>query len=230
MGRICEILIGGRKIVTTPEHPFWVMNRGWVDAAHLEEGQLIASHDGQWTKVEAVDGGTTIGHVYNMRVAEWHTYFVGEENWGFSVWAHNANYAKGAAKSSPSQGSYYEGDGSFRTPDGKFAARTGVVPGSPAVDRAEAIINSREGYRVVGREISVRDADGTLRRYDLVATNPKGEYVGVEVKGGTASRTAQQRRVDESLASAGGLDTVGSRAMDAGIDRIVSVELLRISY
>ncbi|MCZ2340833.1 MAG: HINT domain-containing protein, partial [Bacteroidales bacterium] len=27
--------------------------------------------------------------VYNLRVADWHTYFVGGEDWGFSVWAHN---------------------------------------------------------------------------------------------------------------------------------------------
>jgi len=31
--------------------------------------------------------------VYNLRVAEHHTYFVGSEAWGFSVWAHNADYA-----------------------------------------------------------------------------------------------------------------------------------------
>jgi hypothetical protein len=28
--------------------------------------------------------------VYNCRVAEYHTYFVGDEGWGFSVWAHNS--------------------------------------------------------------------------------------------------------------------------------------------
>lgn len=28
--------------------------------------------------------------VYNFRVADWHTYFVGCDEWGFSVWAHNA--------------------------------------------------------------------------------------------------------------------------------------------
>jgi hypothetical protein len=27
--------------------------------------------------------------VYNGRVAEYHTYFVGDEGWGFSLWAHN---------------------------------------------------------------------------------------------------------------------------------------------
>jgi hypothetical protein len=34
--------------------------------------------------------------VYNLRVADYHTYFVGGEDWGFSVWAHNADYATAA--------------------------------------------------------------------------------------------------------------------------------------
>lgn len=29
--------------------------------------------------------------VYNLRVAEWHTYFVGDDHWGWAAWAHNAN-------------------------------------------------------------------------------------------------------------------------------------------
>jgi hypothetical protein len=33
-----------------------------------------------------------VSTVYNVRVADYHTYFVGKEEWGFSVWAHNADY------------------------------------------------------------------------------------------------------------------------------------------
>jgi RHS repeat-associated protein len=119
-------------------------------------------------------------------------------------------------------------DGSVRTPDGKFAGKTGVVPGTPGVTQAEAIINARPGWRVAGKEISVRDANGTLRRYDLVGQKPNGDYVGVEVKSGTATRTPQQRQVDANLEAQGGLDTVGQRAQDAGIDRISSVEVLNV--
>jgi hypothetical protein len=32
--------------------------------------------------------------VYNLRVADFHTYFVGCDEWGFSVWAHNATYGE----------------------------------------------------------------------------------------------------------------------------------------
>ena len=31
--------------------------------------------------------------VYNFRIADFHTYFVGCDEWGFSVWAHNATCA-----------------------------------------------------------------------------------------------------------------------------------------
>src|SRR5581483_3096131 len=32
--------------------------------------------------------------VYNLRVADYHTYFVGAPEWGFAVWAHN-EYSRG---------------------------------------------------------------------------------------------------------------------------------------
>src|SRR5262249_25497995 len=35
------------------------------------------------------DSGVT-APVYNLRVADYHTYFVGNREWSFSVWAHNA--------------------------------------------------------------------------------------------------------------------------------------------
>lgn len=119
-------------------------------------------------------------------------------------------------------------DGSIRTPDGKFAGKTGVVPGTPGVEKAERVINKRPGWRVKGKEISVRDGDGTLRRYDLVAQNPKGKMVGVEVKSGTATRNKQQRTVDKNLTDEGGLPTVGKRAEDAGIEQIDEVEVLPV--
>lgn len=71
-------------------------------------------------------------------------------------------------------------------------------------------------------------ADGTLRRYDLVARKPDGSIVGIEVKSGTATRTAQQKLIDNELLDSGGLDTVGDRARSIGIDRIDTVELIKV--
>src|SRR5262249_40864684 len=43
--------------------------------------------------VEGVEDTGEFATVYNLRVADFHTYFVGCDAWGFSVWAHNADYA-----------------------------------------------------------------------------------------------------------------------------------------
>jgi hypothetical protein len=45
--------------------------------------------DQQWTPVENVLDTGKYERVYNLRVADYHTYFIGSQNWGFSVWAHN---------------------------------------------------------------------------------------------------------------------------------------------
>src|SRR5262249_18609749 len=56
----------------------------------LQPGDLLSSDDGQWVSVEEVYDTGTWEQVYNVRVADHHTYFVGSLAWGFSVWAHNA--------------------------------------------------------------------------------------------------------------------------------------------
>ena len=44
----------------------------------------------QWLAVEGVRDTGRAEAVYNGRVAEYHTYFVGCDEWGFSLWAHNS--------------------------------------------------------------------------------------------------------------------------------------------
>jgi RHS repeat-associated protein len=87
---IVSLLVGGREIRTTAEHPFYVQNKGWMCAKELVPNEQLLSHDGQWVAVESVTDSGEVTTVYNLRVSEYHTYFVGCEEWGFSVWAHNA--------------------------------------------------------------------------------------------------------------------------------------------
>jgi hypothetical protein len=88
-----ELRVGGRVIRTTVEHPFYVHGLGWRTARELKPGDRLCSHDGQCVPVEAVTDLGEVATVYNLRVAEYHTYFVGSREWGFSVWAHNAECA-----------------------------------------------------------------------------------------------------------------------------------------
>ena len=90
---IFGLRVAGREIRTTGGHPFYLEDRGWVCAKELKPGDRLASHDGQWVTVEAVSDLKEVATVYNLRVCDYHTYFVGSREWGFSVWAHNANYA-----------------------------------------------------------------------------------------------------------------------------------------
>lgn len=64
-------------------------DKGWTPAGDIEPGDELKSHDGQWIPLDSKQLTDNIVTVYNMRVAEDHTYFVGSPLWGFTVWAHN---------------------------------------------------------------------------------------------------------------------------------------------
>jgi hypothetical protein len=88
--RIWHVHVGGQVIRTTGEHPFYVQSEGWTAAQNLRIGNLLSSHDGQWVAVEDLLDTGESELVFNLRVSDFHTYFVGSREWGFSAWAHNA--------------------------------------------------------------------------------------------------------------------------------------------
>jgi hypothetical protein len=88
-GRILHVHAGAEVIRTTAMHPFWVIGKGWTEAERLQPGDRLASHDGQTAIVREVYNTGETETVYNLRIADYHTYFVGGPEWGFSVWAHN---------------------------------------------------------------------------------------------------------------------------------------------
>jgi hypothetical protein len=88
-GRIMNLHAGGQVIRTTAEHPFWVQGLGWVSAEGLRPGDLLRSRDGESVPVEEVYDTGEYETLYNLQIADYHTYFVGYDEWGFSVWAHN---------------------------------------------------------------------------------------------------------------------------------------------
>ncbi len=78
-----------QTIVTTGEHPFYVEGLGWVKAFELTAGDLLATEDGRSVVVEFAEATGQLESVYNLRVAQDHTYFVGTPEWGFAIWVHN---------------------------------------------------------------------------------------------------------------------------------------------
>jgi intein/homing endonuclease len=89
-GHIIWFRVSGQQIGTSHEHPFWVRGRGWAAAETLRVGDKILTHDRRWVEVECLIDADESAVLYNLRISEHHTYFVGCDDWGFSVWAHNA--------------------------------------------------------------------------------------------------------------------------------------------
>lgn len=91
-GRVLHVHVGGQVIGTTAEHPFFAHGRGWVPAGQLRPGDILSTSDGQGVAVEELFDTGEEATVYNLSVAEHHTYFVGCPEWGFAAWAHNIYY------------------------------------------------------------------------------------------------------------------------------------------
>ena len=86
---ILNVVVQGRVIRTTSEHPFWVDGKGWTAAGELKAGDNLLTAGSSKLPVEYVSKNRDTETVYNFQVAEWHTYFVGKEDWDFEVWVHN---------------------------------------------------------------------------------------------------------------------------------------------
>ncbi|MCF6526090.1 DNRLRE domain-containing protein [Streptomyces sp. JJ36] len=78
------------RITATDEHPFWAPKIGkWVDATDLKPGTWLRTSAGTWVKVTAIEHTTLVTRVYNLTIADTHTYYVlaGET----PVLVHNTN-------------------------------------------------------------------------------------------------------------------------------------------
>jgi hypothetical protein len=125
---ILKLHLGQQVIGTTTEHPFYVLDRGWISADELWEGAELVGHDGITTKITQIEPTREYAVVYNVRVADWHTYFVGAADWGFSVWVHNlyASAFQAAAAAAIS---------------GNPAVASWFTSGSPAENAARGVVN-----------------------------------------------------------------------------------------
>lgn len=72
-------------ISATPEHPFWVVGQGWTTAGNLVVSDIITDKDGIELNVSSISKDPERHTTYNFEVADFHTYFVGEQG----VWVHN---------------------------------------------------------------------------------------------------------------------------------------------
>ena len=87
----CDELIHlsvNREIITcTPNHPFYVPQKGWTKAVHLRAGDILVLLNGEYVVLEKVQHELLESPVivYNFQVEDYHTYYVGES----SIRVHN---------------------------------------------------------------------------------------------------------------------------------------------
>ena len=123
------------RVVTTAPHPFWVADAGgFVAAAELKPGDDLRLAGGGIAEVVSVGveyapAGTNYT-TYNFAVADFHTYFVGEDG----VWVHNAGNA--ACQRLLSLAKWYKGQG--LTPQQAFKRIEDLFPTMDAKTAGQA--------------------------------------------------------------------------------------------
>ena len=87
--KLIHLVVNGEEIVTTETHPFYVNDRGFVNAGELIVGDKLLDVNGNVLLVENFDVELTEKPVtvYNFQVEDFHTYYVGEN----CVLVHNAS-------------------------------------------------------------------------------------------------------------------------------------------
>jgi hypothetical protein len=73
----------------TPNHPFFVAQRGWVQAGELHAGDVLESERGEPLVVGRVELERANVATFNFEVEDDHTYFVAERAGAPAVWVHN---------------------------------------------------------------------------------------------------------------------------------------------
>ena len=97
---LVDLYVDGEVISTTGEHPFWMPDKGCVEAKDLIVGSLFQTEDGRIVDVDGVGKREGKFPVYNFRVEGIPTYFVSE----LGVLIHNTcNDVVGAGRLTPQE-------------------------------------------------------------------------------------------------------------------------------
>ena len=87
--KLAHVTVNGETIVSTIDHPYYVKGKGFVNAADLWIGAELIDRNGIVHPVEQIyreNLGEDSVNVYNFKVEDFHTYFVGNN----CIWVHNA--------------------------------------------------------------------------------------------------------------------------------------------
>ena len=182
---LVHIVVGGEKIVSTADHPYFVVGRGFVNAGQLCIGSPLQDANGKILEVEQIykeyleeDEEVT---VYNFQVEDWHTYHVGE----MEVLVHNAG------------------------PGYESGSKADVLAQNRANGRAfeqqEFAKFSSQNNNAV-EQITVKTSSGVRTRVDAIGLDANGNVVINEYKSSiNAPLTNNQTRAFPEIFESGGV-------------------------
>jgi RHS repeat-associated protein len=186
----------------TPNHPIYARSRGFTAARDLRPGDELLSDNGDWVTVGGTSDLGVVERVYNLQVADHHTYFVGTRDGGRSVLAHNVSLMPPAIRA-PDAAPTNDWIGDYPTVD---AARSGIArmqPNYPKYDfRTYAVLARMDDgppftiYRVMAvyrRPPPPSVLDQILAGGDLAGlVNPIGVLGAFERAAGAAAKGSQE--------------------------------------
>ena len=170
---LVHLFVEGEKITTTPEHPFYVQNKGWIRAIQLRAGDILVVVNGEYVVLEKVQHEILEApiKVYNFEVKDFHTYFVGEN----SVLVHNSC----KADTLTSKGYYQDANGRWHRPNGQYASNKEVGLPEPQKKYSSGTLanNMKNAYgehpgmaahHIVPRTLSgAKEAREVLKQYGI---------------------------------------------------------------
>lgn len=112
--KLINIEVDGETIKTTPDHPFYVPQKGFTRAIELRAGDELYTVNGEYVVIEKIQHEILEApvKVFNFRVADYHTYYVGNNRIG----THNLT-----CESSSSIEDFLNGKKSFEEVKGSYA-------------------------------------------------------------------------------------------------------------
>ncbi|MEK8127558.1 S8 family serine peptidase [Paenibacillus filicis] len=85
MTELLRLHIGQELISTSPYHPIWIENKGWVTSSDLQVGDRVLLKDGSTASIDEIEHVYEKVLVYNFTVQDFHTYFIADSG----IWVHN---------------------------------------------------------------------------------------------------------------------------------------------
>lgn len=135
------------RFETTDDHPWWIAGMGWKRTEELAPGMAVVTADGRGMVVASVTETERTANTYNLTVADFETYFVGEPR----ILVHNC--PDGRTASDPLR---TENGRQVPDPEARGAAHTQL---GTRTDSDGRTYNQRREFDAEGRPVN--DADFT---------------------------------------------------------------------